>query len=77
MLKQHWKHTLFYFGALLLLWGVMSYIYSNKKTVGIDSEVKNGIQNHLVWSIKGECFFIRPTEDDRVYLIAVPDCDKK
>jgi hypothetical protein len=40
-------------------------------------EFKDGIQNHLVWSIKGECFFVRPDTDVTVYLIRVNDCDKK
>jgi len=37
---------------------------------------KGGIQNHLLWSVKGECFFAKPTYTDTVYLVAVPDCNK-
>ncbi len=40
-------------------------------------EYKDGIQNHLTWSIKGECFFVRPNDDVTVYLVRVPDCDRK
>jgi hypothetical protein len=40
-------------------------------------DYKDGIQNHLTWSIKGECFFVRPNDDVTVYLVRVPDCDKK
>jgi membrane-associated phospholipid phosphatase len=40
-------------------------------------DFKDGIQNHLTWSIKGECFFVRPNDDVTVYLVRVPDCDKK
>ena len=40
-------------------------------------EFKDGIQNHLVWSINGKCFFVRPHTETTVYLIAVPDCDRK
>ena len=40
-------------------------------------EYKDGIQNHLTWNIKGECFFVRPNDDVTVYLIRVQDCDKK
>ena len=40
-------------------------------------EFKDGVQNHLVWSIKGECFFVRPHSDVTVYLIRVTDCDRK
>ena len=40
-------------------------------------EYKDGIQNHLTWSLKGECYFVRPNDDVTVYLIRVADCDKK
>jgi len=40
-------------------------------------EFKDGVQNHLVWSIKGECFFVRPHSDVTVYLVRVNDCDRK
>lgn len=40
-------------------------------------EYKDGIQNHLTWDIKGQCFFVRPNDDVTVYLIRVTDCDKK
>jgi hypothetical protein len=40
-------------------------------------EFKDGVQNHLVWSIKGECFFVRPHTETTVYLIRVADCDRK
>ena len=39
-------------------------------------EYKDGIQNHLVWSNTGKCFFVRPNDDVTVYLIQVPDCNK-
>jgi hypothetical protein len=38
-------------------------------------EFKGGIQNHLVWDIKGQCYFVRPATNT-VYLIRVDDCDK-
>jgi hypothetical protein len=40
-------------------------------------EYKDGIQNHLTWDIKGQCFFVRPNDDVTVYLIRVTDCDRK
>lgn len=39
--------------------------------------VEGSIQHHLVWSNKGECFFVRPYSSEVVYLIRVQDCDKK
>ena len=38
--------------------------------------IEGSIQHHLVWSIKGECFFVRPHSNETVYLIRVKDCDK-
>lgn len=38
-------------------------------------EYEGGIQNRLVWNIKGECYFVRPATNT-VYLIRVQDCDK-
>ena len=40
-------------------------------------EFKGGIQNHLVWSIKNECYFVRPATGHTVYLVRIEDCDKK
>jgi hypothetical protein len=39
-------------------------------------QFKGGIQNHLVWNIKGECYFVRPHTTSTTYLIRVEDCDK-
>ena len=47
------------------------------KTNPILKDYKDGIQNHLTWDIKGQCFFVRPNDDVTVYLIRVTDCDKK
>ena len=49
----------------------------NNNTPETLKEFKDGVQNHLVWSIRGECFFVRPHSDVTVYLIRVMDCDKK
>lgn len=49
----------------------------NNNTPETLKEFKDGVQNHLVWSIRGECFFVRPHSDVTVYLIRVIDCDKK
>jgi hypothetical protein len=39
-------------------------------------QFKGGIQNHLVWNNKGECYFVRPHTNVTIYLIRVEDCDK-
>ena len=38
---------------------------------------KGGVQNHLVWAANGACYFVRPYNNETVYLIPVEDCNKK
>jgi hypothetical protein len=38
-------------------------------------EYEGGIQNRLVWNIKGECYFVRPATNT-VHLVRVIDCDR-
>ena len=56
-------------GTFLLALG--AFFYENSPL----PEYKDGIQNHLVWNIKGECYFVRPATNT-VYLVRVTDCDK-
>jgi hypothetical protein len=60
---------------IVIVFAILPYITENKPKELRD--FKDGIQNHLTWSIKGECFFVRPNDNVTVYLIRVPDCDKK
>jgi hypothetical protein len=69
---------LFYLGAFLVaLYVTVNHGYLNGKQNEALKDYKDGIQNHLTWNIKGECFFVRPNDDVTVYLIRVADCDKK
>lgn len=58
---------------------LLGFLLSDKPKPAPDTlkDFKDGIQNHLVWSIKGECFFVRPHAETTVYLIRVADCDRK
>jgi hypothetical protein len=58
---------------------LLGFLLSDKPKPTPDTlkDFKDGIQNHLVWSIKGECFFVRPHAETTVYLIRVADCDRK
>jgi len=67
-----WFWPVFFIVCLFL-----ASIYTPSKVNPILKDYKDGIQNHLTWSIKGECFFVRPNDDVTVYLVRVPDCDKK
>lgn len=68
--------------TLLILFAVVLFvntkrIYDDNKNPPELKEFRGGIQNHLVWSVRGECYFVRPHNDYTVYLIRSEDCDKK
>ena len=75
-LKQHGQKIIEGF-ILIALEIYFFWIPPLHKENPILKDYKDGIQNHLTWSIKGECFFVRPNDDVTVYLVRVPDCDKK
>ena len=61
------------FGALFTVYNLIDVSRKPAEIV-----VKEGsIQNRLVWSASGNCFFVRPMAGETVYLIPVKDCDKK
>jgi hypothetical protein len=73
------KHAVGFFVTALVatcLVTVYSLVDIVRKPPKLES-FEGGIQNKLVWSAKGECFFVRPYSTDVVYLIRVIDCDKK
>jgi hypothetical protein len=43
----------------------------------VNGDFDGGIQNKLVWSVKGECFFARPLNQTDTLLVRVKDCDKQ
>ena len=56
---------------------ILYQVYNlDSKTTAL-TEFKDGIQNHLLWSIGGECYFVRPQTEKTVFLVRVLDCDKK
>ena len=66
--------------AIVLVFSAMGFAIFNlvdvvKKPPEV-KEIKGSIQNHLTWSVKGECFFVQPYSNGTVYLIRVEDCDK-
>jgi hypothetical protein len=67
----------FVFGVAIVLLLVMGYNFYQSFTNPPEiQQFKGGIQNHLVWSIKGECYFVKPHTTNTIYLIRVEDCDK-
>ena len=75
ILKQ-WHYIVFVL-VLVAFYMVAFGGYLSGKQNEVLKDYKDGIQNHLTWNIKGECFFVRPNDDVTVYLIRVADCDKK
>lgn len=73
-LKQHILMISYFVLVVFLGYGLMN---EKPKTNNALKDYKDGIQNHLTWDIKGQCFFVRPNDDVTVYLIRVPDCDRK
>jgi hypothetical protein len=55
---------------------IISLVEVVRKPPQLVSFNENTIQNKLVWSVKNECYFVRPYSADVVYLIRVQDCDK-
>ena len=43
----------------------------------ITGKFEDSIQNRLVWSVKNECYFVRPLNQTDVLLVRVTDCDRK
>jgi hypothetical protein len=55
---------------------IISLVEVVRKPPQLVSFNESSIQNKLVWSVKNECYFVRPYSADVVYLIRVQDCDK-
>lgn len=73
-----WLYDNAFLICVFVFFGVISYVSSMPpKPNAVLKEYKDGVQNHLIWNLKGECFFVRPNDDITVYLVRVQDCDKK
>ena len=42
----------------------------------MEQQSEGDVKNRLVWSIKGECYFVRPLNQTDTLLVRVKDCDK-
>jgi len=75
-LKRHTKSFLEIVFAIAIIYFLFTATADEKKNIVL-KDYKDGVQNHLVWSLKGQCYFVRPNDDVTVYLVPVPDCDRK
>jgi hypothetical protein len=73
------KYTSKVFEFVLLVWAIywLFFMPPLHKDNPVLKDYKDGVQNHLTWDIKGQCYFVRPNDDVTVYLIRVQDCDRK
>ena len=74
--KDNLWYMISYLAFMACFFVAMAYIAKEYQPKEL-KDFKDGIQNHLVWSIKGECFFVRPHAETTVYVIRVVDCDRK
>jgi len=74
--KDNFWYMVSYLAFMGCFFVAMAYIAKQYQPQEL-KDYKDGVQNHLVWSIKGECFFVRPHTETTVYLIRVVDCDRK
>jgi len=73
-----WGKTVFTISTWIVLIAAIFLAYDKRQEDVLKlKDYKDGIQNHLVWDIKGQCFFVRPHTDVTTYLIRVSDCDRK
>ena len=73
-----WGKTILQIIGWTVIFLALYFAYSKQQEDVLKlKDYKDGIQNHLVWDIKGQCFFVRPHTDVTTYLIRVSDCDRK
>ena len=66
--------TLFF--VAVVVFGLTFYYTPYFMNLPVNGNFDGGIQNKLVWSVKGECFFVRPLNQTDTLLVRVKDCDK-
>jgi len=59
--------------SIIILANVLWYAFPRPP---YDGKIEGAIQNHLVWSVSNECYFVKPLNTTDVLLVRLPDCDK-
>ena len=68
------KKSLMVFGTFVFLVTIILMPYVQNRMFSQSTE--GDIKNHLVWSVKGECYFVKPLNATDNILVRVNDCDK-
>ncbi len=69
------KKSLLVFGTFIFLLTVILMPYVQNRMLA--QSVEGDIKNRLVWSVRGECYFVKPLNTTDNILVRVGDCDKK
>ena len=69
------KKSLLVFGTFIFLITVIMMPYVQNRM--LSQSVEGDIKNRLVWSVRGECYFVKPLNTTDNILVRVGDCDKK
>lgn len=69
------KKSLLVFGTFIFLITVIMMPYVQNRM--LSQSVEGDIKNRLVWSVRGECYFVKPLNTTDNILVRVSDCDKK
>lgn len=68
------KKSLLVFGTFVFLVTIIMMPFFQNKLLAQSNE--GDIKNRLVWSVKGECYFVKPLNSTDNILVRVNDCDK-
>lgn len=74
--KEWFEKNKSIFLICLIVFGVTFHYTPYFMNKPINGDFDGGIQNKLVWSVKGECYFVRPLNRTDTLLVRVKDCDK-
>ena len=74
--KNNISNLVGYILVILLMVDTAAFYLMPTPKPEVLKDFKDGIQKHLGWSIKGECFFVRPLNQTDTLLVRVTDCDK-
>lgn len=75
-IKDWYESNKSLFLICIIVAGVTFYFTPYFLNRSVDGNFDGAIQNKLVWSVKGECYFVRPLNQTDTLLVRVKDCDK-
>ena len=75
-IKEWFDNNKSIFLICIIVFGVTFYYTPYFMNKPVNGNFDGGIQNKLVWSVRGECYFVRPLNQTDTLLVRVQDCDK-